>query len=118
MTPRPGHQPIDGLAESLGRRAEVEGMARGLRLGTRRALLRWALVWIAALGLAVLAGAAFDWLAWLPLATALLAAVALGGILAARARATRRIDGARDGLDGLDGTLSELARDPSQDHLR
>lgn len=118
MTPRPEHQPIDGLTESLGRRADVEGLARGVRVATRRQLVRWALTWGAALVVTLVAGASVDRLAWLPVVTLILALVALGGILAARARATRRIDGARDALDGLDGTLSELARDPRKDHLR
>ena len=116
--PRPEHQPIDGLAESLGRRADVEGLARDLRIGTRRQLLRWALLWGAALAVAVLAGAFVDWLSWMPVVTVILALVSLGGILTARARAARRIDWARDTRDGLDGTLSELARDPRKDHLR
>ena len=118
MTPRPAHQPIDGLTESLGRRADVEGLAKGVRLATRRQLLRWALTWGAALIVATLAGAAADWLAWLPLVTLILALVALGGILTARARAARGVAEARSHLDGLDGTLSELARDPRKDHAR
>jgi hypothetical protein len=115
---RPEHQPIDGLAESLGRRADVEGLAKGLRMATRRQLLRWALVWGALLVVATLVGAGIDWLAWLPLVTLILALVSLGGILAARARTARRVTEARSALDGLDGTLSELARDPRKDHLR
>lgn len=118
MTPRPAHQPIDGLADSLGRRADVEGLAKGVRLATRRQLLRWALTWGAALIAATLAGAAADWLAWLPLVVLILALVALGGILAARLRAARGVDRARSRLDGLDGTLSDLARDPPKDPLR
>jgi hypothetical protein len=115
---RPAHQPIDGLADSLGRRADVEGLAKGIRLATRRQLLRWALIWGAALVVATLIGAAADWLAWLPLVTLILALVALGLLLAARARAARGVAEARSHLDGLDGTLSELARDPRKDHLR
>lgn len=115
MTQRPAHQPIDGLADSLGRRADVEGLAKGVRLATRRQLLLWALVWGAALVVTVVIGAAADWLAWLPVLTVILALVALGGILTARARATRRVAEARGTLDGLDGTLSDLARTPRQD---
>jgi hypothetical protein len=115
---RRAHQPIDGLTESLGRRADVEGLARGVRLATRRQLLRWALIWGAALVAATLVGAAADWLAWVPLVTLILALVALGAILTARARAARGVAEARSHLDGLDGTLSELARDPRKDHLR
>jgi hypothetical protein len=115
---RPAHQPIDSLADSLGRRADVEGLAKGIRVATRRQLLRWALIWGAALLVATLIGAAADWLAWLPLVTLILAVVALGGILAARARASRGVAEARNRLDGLDGTLSELARDPREDHRR
>lgn len=115
MTQRPAHQPIDGLADSLGRRADVEGLAKGIRLATHRQLLRWALIWGAALLAATLIGAAADWLAWLPLVTLILAAVALGAILTARARATRRVRDARGRLDGLDGTLTDLARDPRKD---
>jgi hypothetical protein len=115
VTQRPAHQPIDGLAESLGRRADVEGLARGVRLATRRQLLRWALIWGGALVAATLIGAAADWLAWLPLVTLILAAVALGGILTARTRARRGVERARGGLDG---TLSELARDPRKDQPR
>ena len=118
MTQRRAHQPIDGLADSLGRRADVEGLARGVRLATRRQLLRWALIWGAALVAATLIGASADWLAWLPLVTLILAVVALGGILTARARARRGIRQAKRTLDGLDGTLAELARDPRKDHLR
>jgi hypothetical protein len=115
---RPAHQPIDGLADSLGRRADVEGLAKGIRLATRRQLLRWALIWSAALVVATLIGAAADWLAWLPLVTLILAVVSLGLLLGARARAARGVAEARSHLDGLDGTLSELARDPRKDHLR
>lgn len=116
--PRPEHQPIDGLTESLGRRADVEGLAKGLRMATRRQLLRWALVWGGLLIATTIVGAGVDWLAWLPVVTVILGLVALGGILAARARAARRVAEARGHLDGLDGTLSELARDPRKDHLR
>ena len=118
MSRRPAHQPIDGLTESLGRRADVEGLARGVRLATRRQLLRWAAIWGAALIGATLVGAAAEWLAWLPLVTLILALVALGAILATRARAARGVAEARSTLDGLDGTLSELARDPRQDHSK
>ena len=115
---RPEHQPIDGLTESLGRRADVEGMAKGVRMATRRQLLRWALVWGGILVVTTIVGAGIDWLAWLPLVTLILALLSLGGILAARSRAARRVTEARSTLDGLDGTLSELARDPRKDHLR
>jgi hypothetical protein len=115
---RPAHQPIDDLTDSLGARAEVEGLARGVRLATRRQLLRWALTWGAALVVTLALGAAADWLAWVPLVTLILALVALGAILTARARAARGVAEARSHLDGLDGTLSELARDPRKDHLR
>jgi hypothetical protein len=112
---RPAHQPIDGLAETLGRRADVEGLANGLRRATRRQLLRWALVWGGLLVVTTIVGAGIDWLAWLPLLTGLLALLSLGGILVARVRAAGRVRKARRHLDGLDGTLSELARDPRQD---
>jgi hypothetical protein len=115
VTPRPAHQPIDGLAESLGRRAEVEGRASGLRRATRRQLLRWAAIWGAALLAATLLGAAAGWLPWLPLAALTLAALSLGLLMAGRARAARDLAEARDTLDG---TLSELARDPRKDHQR
>jgi hypothetical protein len=118
VTQRPAHQPIDGLADSLGRRADVEGLAKGVRLAARRQLLRWAFIWGAALIAATLIGAAADWLAWLPLVTLILALVAFGGILTARARATRSVRDARGRLDGLDGTLSDLARDPRKDQPR
>ena len=113
---RPAHQPIDGLAESLGRRADVEGLANGIRRASRRQFLRWAAIWGPALIVATLIGAAVDWLAWLPILALILALVALGGLLAARLRAARGLAAARDRLDGLDGTLSELARDPGRDH--
>ncbi len=115
MTPRPAHQPIDGLTESLGRRADVEGLTRGVRRATRRQLLRWALTWGAALVVATLVGAAADWLAWLPLLTLILALVSLGLLLAARARATRGLAEARGRLQAPVGTLSDLARDPGKD---
>lgn len=115
MSPRPEHQPIDGLADTLGRRADVEGLARGVRRATRRQLLRWALIWGAALIAATLIGAAADWLAWLPLITLILAVVALGGILTARTRARRGVERARRGLDS---TLAELAREPRKDTPR
>jgi Flp pilus assembly protein TadB len=112
---RPEHQSIDGLAASLGRRADVEGLAKGVRIATRRQLAQWALRWGIAVIVAVVLGASVDWLVWLPVVTVILALVALGGILAARARAARRVNEARGNLDGLDGTLSELARDPRKD---
>jgi hypothetical protein len=116
---RPAHQPIDGLAESLGRRADVEGLANGIRRASRRQFLRWALIWAPALIAATLIGAAVDWLAWLPILTLILACLALGGLVAARLRAARGLAAARsrlDGPDGLDGTLAELARAPRKDH--
>jgi hypothetical protein len=116
VPPRPAHQPVDSLTESLGRRADVEGLARGVRPPPRRQLLRWAALWGAALLVSLPLGAAADWLAWLPLLTIILAVVALAAILAARARAARDVAEARGRLDGLDGTLSELARDPRKDH--
>lgn len=81
------HQPIEGLTESLGRRAEVEGLARGVRLAGRRQLLRWAATWGAALAVTLALGAAIDWLAWAPVLTLILALLALGTLLAARRRA-------------------------------
>jgi hypothetical protein len=112
MTPRPAHQPIDGLAESLGRRADVEGLANGIRRASRRQFLRWALIWGPALIVATLVGAAVDWLAWLPILALILAILALGGLIAARFRAATGLAAARKRLDG---TPSELPPDPRKD---
>lgn len=114
---RPAHQDIDGLTETLAHRAEIEGLARGVRIGARRQIARWALRWGLGFAAAIGLAAVWDDLRWLPLLVAAFALVSLLSLFLVRARANRKIALARDNLDGLDGTLSELGRDPREDRL-
>lgn len=92
---RAAHQDIDRLADTLGQRAEIEGLAKGVRLTLRRTLVRWALGWSFALTAAAAVAVLTPWLWWLPLAVLAVALASLAATLAHRARATRRIDAAR-----------------------
>lgn len=110
MTPRPAHQPIDGLADKLEQRAEVEGLARGFSINVRRALVLWAIRWACGLAAAIWIGRTVEWLAWLPAATAAVALVSLGSIFLIRARVNRRILATRARLDQLERTLRVAER--------
>lgn len=88
---RPAHQDIDGLTRALDRRAEAEGLARGLAISARRQQTRWAIRWCLLVALALAIGLVEAWLWWLPLAAVALAAFDLVMLRVARARTTRRI---------------------------
>lgn len=91
----PAHQDIDRLTESLDKRADVEGLARGAALTRRRKLTRWGIRWSLGLALALLLAQAEASLWWVPLGTALLALVALGTLLMGSNRLSRMIATAR-----------------------
>jgi hypothetical protein len=92
---RPAHQDIDRLTGTLGRRAEREGLTRGLALNARRQTTRWAIRWCLLTALAFAIGLIEAWLWWLPLAAIALAAVDYALLRLARARSARRIGGLR-----------------------
>ena len=52
---RPAHQDIETLATDLDRRAELEGMSRGLRIRAARQFTRWTAGWLFALAAALAA---------------------------------------------------------------
>ncbi len=114
---RAAHQDIDGLAETLEQRAEVEGLARGVRIGARRQIVRWGLRWGTAFGIALVTTQAIGAFLWLPVLVSGFAILSLLSIFLIRARANRSVAAARAGLTGGDGTLSEPARAPSEDRL-
>lgn len=95
---RAAHQDIDRLADTLGQRAEIEGLAKGVRLTLRRTLLRWALGWSFALAAAGAVAVLTPWLWWLPVAALAVALLSLAATLVHRTKTTRRIDAARDRL--------------------
>ena len=97
---RAAHQDIDGLADTLGQRAEIEGLAKGVRIGAARQIGRWAIRWGIAFGVALAAAFTADGLRWLPALVAGLALLSLLSIFFIRARANRRIATAREGLSG------------------
>lgn len=108
---RPAHQDIDGLAEALEKRAEIEGLSKGFSMNVRRQFGLWAVRWAIGLAVAITVGATVDWLWWLPLAAAALASVSLAWIFVVKSRIDRKIGLARDRLDTLEETLADLARD-------
>lgn len=114
---RAAHQDIDDLAHTLGQRAEIEGLSKGVRIGARRQIVRWTIRWGIALAVAFAASLASGALRWLPVLVAALALLSLLSIFIARARANRRIATARETLEAPDGSLSELGRDPKEDRL-
>ncbi len=112
---RAAHQDIDALAAMLGKRAEIEGLAKGIRISARRQVGRWALVWSVLLSVAIAVGMSVSWLWWLPLATAALALASLAAILVLRARVRRKISLARARLERLGEELAQNADSDGSD---
>ncbi len=108
---RPEHQDIDGLADALGKRAELEGLHKGFRINVRRSLGRWAIRWSLGLAVAIAIGMSVDWLWWLPFGAAGVALISLGSIFVMQNAVNRRIRDTRNRLVGLEDTLASLARD-------
>jgi len=114
---RAAHQDIDGLAETLEQRAEIEGLAKGVRIGARRQIVRWALRWGLAVGIALVTTQAIGAFRWIPVLVSGFALLSLLSIFLIRARANRSVAAARAGMTGGEVTLSEAGRTPRKDRL-
>ena len=92
---RPAHQDIDDLAASLHRRAELEGISRGLRLRSARQFTRWLAFSLFGLAAALAIGWSVPSLWWLPLAALAFAALSLTLLTMRRMRLQKMIEQAR-----------------------